>query len=116
MEFPGSFVDENQDGFERTENDLYEPYSRLIPIYYKGKEYMVPENNTLMRVLQYLNPEVAYGNFCWNGDCRYCMIVIRRDQDSQEVTALGCLTKVVPGLQIIKLPLGVSVESPASES
>ena len=115
MEFPGSYVDENQDGIERSDNDLYEPYSRLIPIYYKGKEYMVPENNTLMRVLQYLNPEVAYGNFCWNGDCRYCMIVIRRDKDSQEVTALGCLTKVVPGLQIIKLPLGVSMEPPAPE-
>lgn len=116
MEFPDSVVDENQDGFERTDDDLYEPYSKLIPIYYKGKEYMVPENNTLMRVLQYLNSEVAYGNFCWNGDCRYCMIVIRRDKDSQEVTALGCLTKVVPGLQIVKLPLGVSIEPPASES
>jgi hypothetical protein len=115
MEFPDSLVDENQDGFERTEDDLYEPYSKLIPIYYKGKEYMVPENNTLMRILQYLNSEVAYGNFCWNGDCRYCMIVIRRDKDSQEVTALGCLTKVVPGLQIMKLPLGVSIEPPAPE-
>ena len=109
MEFPGS-VDENQDGFERSDDDLFEPYSKLIPIHYKGKEYMVPENNTLLRVLQYLNPEVAYGNFCWNGDCRNCQIIIRRDSDSQEVTALGCLTKVVPGLHIVKLPLGVAIE------
>jgi len=92
------------------DNDLFEPYSRLIPIYWKGKEYMVPENNTLLRVLQYLNSEVAYGNFCWNGDCRNCQIVIRRDPQGQEVTALACLTKVVPGLHITKLPLGVSVE------
>jgi hypothetical protein len=100
---------ENQDGIERQDNDLYEPYSKLIPIYYKGKEYMVPENNTLLRVLQYLNSEVAYGNFCWNGDCRNCMIVIRRGTDGQEVTAIACLTKVVADLHIVKLPPGVSI-------
>jgi 2Fe-2S iron-sulfur cluster binding domain len=112
MQFPG---DENQDGIERTADDLFEPYSRLIPIYIKNREYMVPENNTLLRVLQYLNEEVAYGNFCWNGDCRNCQILIRRDADSQDVMALACLTKVVPGLHIIKLPPGVSVEAPAVE-
>lgn len=111
MEFPGpGEVNENQDGIERSDNDLFEPYTQLIPIHYKGKQYMVPENNTLLRVLQYLNEEVAYGNFCWNGDCRNCMIVIRRDEGSQEVTAVACLTKVVSGLHIIKLPLGVSME------
>ena len=92
-------------------SDIFEPYSRLIPIFYRGKQYDVPENNTLLRVLQYLNSEVAYGNFCWNGDCRNCQIIIRRDSNSQEVTALACLTKVVPNLQIIKLPPGVSIES-----
>lgn len=112
MQFPG---DENQDGIERQPNDLFEPYSRLIPVYIKNREYMVPENNTLLRVLQYLNEEVAYGNFCWNGDCRNCQILIRRDADSQDVMALACLTKVVPGLHIIKLPPGVSVEAPVSE-
>jgi len=111
MEFPGT-VDENQDGIERSDQDLFEPYSKLIPIHYKEKQYMVPENNTLLRVLQYLNSEVAYGNFCWNGDCRNCLIVIRREVDSQEVTAVACLTKVVPGLHIIKLPLGVRIEVP----
>jgi hypothetical protein len=95
---------------EHQDHNLYEPYSRLIPIYYKGKEYEVPENNTLLRVLQYLNSEVAYGNFCWNGDCRNCQVIIRRDAGSQEVTALACLTKVVPGLHIIKLPPGVTIE------
>ncbi|HSE39478.1 MAG TPA: 2Fe-2S iron-sulfur cluster-binding protein [Acidobacteriota bacterium] len=111
MEFPGpDDVEENQDGIERSDDDLYEPYSKLIPIFYQGKEYMVPENNTLLRVLQYLNPEVAYGNYCWNGDCRNCMITIRRSDDSQEVTAVGCLTKAVPGLQIIRLPLGVRIQ------
>ena len=107
MQFPDS--DENQDGIERTTDDLYEPYSKLIPVYYRGKEYMVPENNTLLRALQFINEEVAYGNFCWNGDCRNCQIIIRRDKNSQEVTALACLTKVVPGLYIIKLPPGLSL-------
>ncbi len=112
VEFPGpDNPDENQDGIERSDDDLYEPYSKLIPIYYRGKEFMVPENNTLLRILQFLNPEVAYGNYCWNGDCRNCMITIRRTEESQEVTAIACLTKVVPGLQIVRLPLGVRIES-----
>lgn len=102
-------VNENQDGIERSSDDLYEPYSKLVPIYYRGKEYMVPENNTLLRCLQFLNEEVAYGNYCWNGDCRNCQIVIRRDAKSQEVTAIACLTRVVPGLHIVKLPLGLSI-------
>jgi len=38
------------------------------------------------------------------------VIVIRRDRDSQEVTALACLTKVVAGLHITKLPPGVSID------
>jgi hypothetical protein len=109
MQFPDA---DNQPVGDAPAQEVYEPYSRLIPIFFKGKEYHVPENNTLLRVLQYLNSEVAYGNFCWNGDCRNCQIVIRRDNESQEVTALGCLTKVVPGLQIVRLPLGVSIEPP----
>lgn len=104
-------VNENQDGIERSAGDLYEPFSKLVPIYYRGKEYMVPENNTLLRCLQYLNEEVAYGNYCWNGDCRNCQIVIRRDPKGQEVTALACLTRVVSGLHIVKLPLGLSIIS-----
>jgi hypothetical protein len=111
MQFPDPNA---QEEFQEQPSEIYEPYSRLIPIYYKNKEYMVPENNTLLRVMQYLNSEVAYGNFCWNGDCRNCQIVICRDRESQEVTALACLTKVVSGLHIIKLPPGTSIE-PAAE-
>jgi len=107
MEFPDIHDPESE---EIRPDDVFEPYSKLIPILIKGKQYMVPENNTLLRALQYLNSEVAYGNFCWNGDCRNCQIVIRRDTDGPEVTALGCLTKVVAGLQVLKLPLGISVD------
>ena len=107
MDFPDG---DSQNAEEQERGDLFEPYSRLIPVYIKGKEYQVPENNTLLRVLQYLNSEVAYGNFCWNGECRNCVIVIRRDRQSQEVTALACLTKVVAGLYITKLPPGVSID------
>src|SRR3990172_13185717 len=106
MQFPDS---NSTEGMQGHTDEIFEPYSKLIPIHFKGKQFMVPENNTLLRVMQYLNSEVAYGNFCWNGDCRNCQIIIRRDVESQAVTALACLTKVVPGLHIIKLPLGTSI-------
>ena len=41
----------------------------------KGKELEIPENNMLLRGLQFLAPEnVSYGRFCWNEECQYCRV------------------------------------------
>ena len=74
MEFPNI---ENPESEEIRPDDVFEPYSKLIPVHIKGKQYMVPENNTLLRGLQFHAPEtISYGRFCWNGTCNNCTVTV----------------------------------------
>jgi hypothetical protein len=56
---------------------MLRPFSRLVRIELLGRSVEVPENNVLLRCLQYLVPEpISYGRFCWNEDCqeiRFCL-------------------------------------------
>ena len=54
------------------ESTVLEAYEKLITVTINGKNYDVPENNTLLRVLQFMNLDLAYSKYCWNGDCRNC--------------------------------------------
>ena len=72
---------------------LYEPYSKLVKLKILGREFEVPENNSLLRCFQFVDPDaVAMGNFCWNGQCRNCLTTLRRDGLSQ--VCLSCRTTV----------------------
>ena len=52
---------------------LFRPFSRLVRVTILDRTVEVPENNVLLRCLQYLAPEeISYGRFCWNEDCQYC--------------------------------------------
>ncbi|MFQ5878372.1 MAG: hypothetical protein ACE5JH_11935 [Acidobacteriota bacterium] len=91
------------------ESAILEPYERLIPIRINGRLYEVPENNTLLRVLQYMNLDLAYGKYCWNGDCRNCAFSYVSRRTGSEVEALGCQMRCFPDMQIIKMPEGVDL-------
>lgn len=70
---------------------LFRPYTKLIKIQILGKEFEVPENNTLLRCFQFLQPEpVAYGRFCWNEDCQYCRVSFNMEEGSPARAALAC--------------------------
>ena len=85
-----------------SENDLYEPYERLLPVKVLGKEAHVPENNVFLRGLQYLDPEeVSYGDFCWNGDCHNCRATLRRKGAQKE--ALCCQTVAREGDELVEV-------------
>ena len=46
---------------------IFRPFEKLVKITVKGREYEVPDSNTLLRAFQYLAPDtVPYGRFCWN--------------------------------------------------
>ena len=81
--------------------DLYEPYEKLIPIEVLGKRFHVPENNILLRQLQFVAPDVGTGGYCWNAECRYCEI--RYEVDGRTMTGLACRVKAVPGFKVSKL-------------
>ena len=65
------------------------------------KQAAVPENNVLLRALQYLAPEaVSYGRFCWNEDCQYCRVVYDLGEGTKERAALACKLTVAPGMRV----------------
>jgi hypothetical protein len=83
-------------------SDLYEPYDRLIKIEILGKTIEVPDNNLLLRQLAFVAPDIAWGKYCWNGECRYCEVHYTRDE-GVELSALACRVKGVEGMKIVKL-------------
>ena len=51
-------------------SSLFRPFENLVEIQVLGRTFQVPEKNTLLRALQFLDPAgVFYGRFCWNQEC-----------------------------------------------
>ena len=84
-------------------SDFYEPYTRLIRILILGRAFEVPENNLLLRQMQYVATDIGTGRYCWNGECRYCEISYRRDATGPELPALACRIKGLPDMRITKV-------------
>jgi predicted molibdopterin-dependent oxidoreductase YjgC len=83
---------------------LFRPFSRLVKITLMGKNYEVPENNTLLRCFQYLAPEgISYGRFCWNEDCQYCRISFDMGEGTKPRAALSCKLMVEEGMRITEV-------------
>ena len=83
-------------------SDLYEPYEKLIPLLVLGRSFEVPEENLLLRQLQFVCPEIGYGKYCWNAECRYCEVRYRIG-DGPEQTGLACRLKGVPGMRLTQV-------------
>jgi hypothetical protein len=80
---------------------LFRPFARLIRITILGREFEVPENNTLLRCFQYLAPEpISYGRFCWNEDCRYCRVTFDLGEGSASRAALSCKLMAQEGMRV----------------
>jgi predicted molibdopterin-dependent oxidoreductase YjgC len=80
---------------------LFRPFARLLKITILGRQFEVPENNPLLRCLQYLAPEaVSYGRFCWNEDCQYCRIIFDRGEGTASRTALACKLMIEDGMRV----------------
>jgi NADH dehydrogenase/NADH:ubiquinone oxidoreductase subunit G len=87
------------------EHPLLEEYDREVRVRILGREYRVPDNNTLLRILQYLSCEISYSRFCWNGDCHNCMFAYRCGPGVRK--GLACQVKVAEGMEVTDLPEGI---------
>lgn len=88
--------------------DIFEPFEKLIEIEILGEQYEVPENNYLLRCLQFLSMEtISLGDFCWNGDCANCQIWL--EEDGKEKSALACRTKVAERMKIVRLSAEINL-------
>jgi predicted molibdopterin-dependent oxidoreductase YjgC len=80
---------------------LFRPYDKLVKISLLEREVEVPENNTLLRCLQFLAPEnVSYGRFCWNEDCQYCRVSYDLGEGTPVRAALACKVLVAEGMRV----------------
>ena len=86
----------------QTHPEMFEPYERLIEIKIFGRSFNVPENNSILRCLQFLEMEaISYGDFCWNGECLNCQVWILKE--GREKMVMACRTTAVAGMQIVKM-------------
>ena len=80
---------------------LFRPFTRLVRITIREQQFEVPENNALLRCLQYLAPDdISYGRFCWNEDCQYCRVTFDLGEGSAERAALSCKLMVQEGMRV----------------
>lgn len=78
---------------------LYEPFERLVEIRIQGRRFQVPENNILLRCVQYLlNDEVVLGRFCWNDECGNCEFSYSTPAQPEKRRARGCQRVVEEGM------------------
>ena len=91
------------------ESALLEAYEKLIPVTINGRVYEVPENNTLLRILQHMNLELVYSKYCWNGDCRNCAFRYISRRTGKEVEALGCQMRCFASMAITRMPEGLTL-------
>jgi hypothetical protein len=87
--------------------DLFEPYERLVKLVVLGKVFEVPENNLLLRQLQFVSADIGYGRYCWNGECRACEVVYCQGRGGPEYPALACRIKGQDGMRVTRLAFEV---------
>jgi NADH dehydrogenase/NADH:ubiquinone oxidoreductase subunit G len=90
------------------EHEIFEPYERLVNIKLLGIEREIPENNSILRGLQYLDMEaISYGDFCWNGECINCQVWIKKD--GKEKAVIACRTNAEDGMEIVRTSEGMEI-------
>ena len=88
------------------DNDLLDPYDRLVGIEILGQRVEVPEKNRLLRCFQFLSLNtISYGDFCWNGDCTNCQIWYHNEGQTREndKPGLACRMEVIEGMVITSM-------------
>jgi predicted molibdopterin-dependent oxidoreductase YjgC len=85
-----------------SEPEIFEPYEKLIQITLLGRAVEVPENNSILRCLQFLNMEaVSESELCWNGDCLDCQVWVKNGD--KEKAVIACRTNAEPGMDITSI-------------
>jgi len=90
------------------EYEIFEPYERLVNIKLLGIDREVPENNSILRGLQYLDMDaISYGDFCWNGECINCQVWIKNGD--KEKAVIACRTNAEDGMEIVRISDGMEI-------
>ena len=86
------------------DGSLYDPFEKLVSIQIEGHTFAVPENNVLLRCVQFIVDEgVVLGRFCWNNECGNCEVTLETPDGREPRRARGCQTVVEPGMTLSDL-------------
>jgi hypothetical protein len=84
--------------------EIFRPYERLVEITVLGKQFLVPEKNTLLRCFQFISPgSVLYGRFCSDQQCAHCQVVCRLPDDDGRRPVLSCQFMACAGMSISEI-------------
>lgn len=76
----------------------------MVPIYIMGKRYLVPEQLTIMKSMEYAGYKYIRGCGCRGGICGACATVYRKPGDHHIRVGLACQTVVEPNMYLTQLP------------
>ena len=89
------------DGDAPLMSDIFRPYEKLVEITVLGKNFLVPDRNSVLRAFQFISPEtVPYGRFCWNQECQYCKVSCQLPDEETSRPILSCKFLVSEGMNI----------------
>ena len=76
----------------------------LIPIYFMGKKYLVPEGLTILKAIEHSGYKLVRGCGCRGGFCGACATVYRVPGDHEIKVGLACQTQIEEGMTLTILP------------
>ncbi len=76
----------------------------MIPIYVMGKKYMVPEELTIMKAMEYAGYTFIRGCGCRMGVCGACGTVYRKPGDYKIHVGLACQSVAEADMHLTQLP------------
>ena len=80
--------------------ELYGDYEKLLRVSVLGRDLQMPENNTVLRGLQFAAPQsISYGRFCWNGSCDNCTVTVCHDT-ADSTKGLACRIDAFEGMRV----------------
>jgi predicted molibdopterin-dependent oxidoreductase YjgC len=86
------------------DGSIYDPFEKLVDIQIEGCSFAVPENNILLRCIQFIVDEgVVLGRFCWNNECGNCEVTLQTVEHPDPQRARGCQTLVEAGMALSEL-------------
>ena len=91
--------------------DLFGDYDRLLPVQIEGQIFYVPEGNSLLRSLQYLEIKqealtLEWHRLCWNNTKGCCEMRIAVESNQAPQTIRACCTEVKENMELLTLPRG----------
>jgi hypothetical protein len=91
--------------------ELFGEYRWLYPIVIEGDRFLVPEDNFVLRAIQYVEithraVRMPWADYCWNNTTGCCEMRYRDSAEGPEKIGRACCIAVHPGMEILALPKG----------